>query len=410
MKSRFFGTAVVGLVGAIVGSFSMMLFASTHFANVAGPNNTPPAVSAAPLVGNGTSDQDRIVNAVKRVQPAVVAIDVTINGTRVIPADPFSQFFGGGPSVGRVQRYHAQASGSGFVYSKSGLIVTNAHVVPPGTSDVEVIFANGDRKKASVYSRNPAADLALIKVSDYAKLPAPIELGDSDKLAAGQWAIAIGEPFELKQSVSVGVVSGFNRDETIGGEGEQARQFKGLMQTSAPINPGNSGGPLVDVQGRLIGVNQSTANPQAGAQGIGFAIPVNIMKQQVAMLEKNPGQTLQANSTGTGIPYIGVALAALDDNVRAQINYQGKTGVVVSGVYQGTPADQAGLQAGDVITSVNGKAVNSPDELTKAIRALKPGQTAAFQVFSAGLKKLVSVKIGEAPPGFGQQQDPNGGP
>ena len=410
MKSRFFGTAVVGLVGAIVGSFSMMLFASTHFANVAGPNNTPPAVSAAPLVGNGTSDQDRIVNAVKRVQPAVVAIDVTINGTRVIPADPFSQFFGGGPSVGRVQRYHAQASGSGFVYSKSGLIVTNAHVVPPGTSDVEVIFANGDRKKASVYSRNPAADLALIKVSDYAKLPAPIELGDSDKLAAGQWAIAIGEPFELKQSVSVGVVSGFNRDETIGGEGEQARQFKGLMQTSAPINPGNFGGPLVDVQGRLIGVNQSTANPQAGAQGIGFAIPVNIMKQQVAMLEKNPGQTLQANSTGTGIPYIGVALAALDDNVRAQINYQGKTGVVVSGVYQGTPADQAGLQAGDVITSVNGKAVNSPDELTKAIRALKPGQTAAFQVFSAGLKKLVSVKIGEAPPGFGQQQDPNGGP
>jgi serine protease Do len=382
MKSRFFGTAVVGLVGAIVGSFSMMLFASTHFANVAGPNNTPPAVSAAPLTGSGTSDQDRIVNAVKRVQPAVVAIDVTINGTRVVPADPFSQFFGGGPSVGRVQRYHAQASGSGFVYSKSGLIVTNAHVVPIGT----------------------AADLALIKVSNYPKLPAPIELGDSDKLSAGQWAIAIGEPFELKQSVSVGVVSGFNRDETIGGEGEQARQFKGLMQTSAPINPGNSGGPLVDVEGRLIGVNQSTANPQAGAQGIGFAIPVNIMKQQVALLEKNPGQTLEANATGTGVPYIGVALGALDDNVRAQINYQGKTGVVVSGVYQGTPADQAGLQAGDVITSIDGKAVNSPDELTKAIRALKPGQTVAMQVFSAGLKKLVSVKIGEAPPGFGQQQ------
>jgi S1-C subfamily serine protease len=414
MKSRFFGTAVVGLVGAIVGSFSMMLYASTHFANVAGPNNTPPAVIAAPLLTNGTSDQDRIVSAVKRVQPAVVAIDVTINGTRVVPADPFAQFFGGGPSVGRVQRFHAQASGSGFVYSRSGLIVTNAHVVPTGTSDVEVVFANGDRKKATVYSRNPAADLALIRVSNYARLPAPIELGDSDKLAAGQWAIAIGEPFELKQSVSVGVVSGFNRDETIGGEGEEARQFKGLLQTSAPINPGNSGGPLVDVTGRLIGVNQSTANPQAGAQGIGFAIPVNIMKQQVALLEKNPGQTLQANSTGTGIPYIGVALQGLDDNVRAQINYQGKTGVVVSGVYQGTPADQAGLQAGDVITSIDGKAVNSPDELTKAIRTLKPGQTVAMQVFSAGLKKLVSVKIGEAPPGFGQpqeqQQDPNATP
>jgi serine protease Do len=413
MKSRFFGTAVVGLIGAIVGSFSMMLFASTHFANVAGPNNTPPAVSAAPLPVAGTSDQERIVNAVKRVSPAVVAIDVTINGTRVVPVDPFSQFFGGGgPSVGRVQRYHAQASGSGFVYSRSGLIVTNAHVVPPGTSDVEVVFANGEREKAKVYSRNPAADLALIKVANYAKLPAPIELGDSDRLAAGQWAIAIGEPFELKQSVSVGVVSGFNRDETIGGEGEEAREFKGLLQTSAPINPGNSGGPLVDVDGRLIGVNQSTANPQAGAQGIGFAIPVNIMKQQVALLEKNPGQTLEANSTGTGVPYIGVALQQLDDNVRAQINYQGKTGVVVSGVYQGTPADQAGLQAGDVITTIDGKPVDSPEALTKEIHSLKPGQTVAMQVFSAGLKKLVSIKIGEAPPGFGQQQqqDPNGSP
>ncbi len=411
MKSRFFGTAVVGLVGAIVGSFSMMLFASTHFANVAGPNNTPPAVSAAPLPAvGGTSDQDRIVNAVKHVQPAVVAIDVTINGTRVLPADPLSQFFGG-PSTGRVQRYHAQASGSGFVYSRNGLIVTNAHVVPPGTSDVEVVFANGERQKAKVFSRNPAADLALVKVTNYPKLPAPIELGDSDKLAAGQWAIAIGEPFELKQSVSVGVVSGFNRDETIGGEGEQARMFKGLLQTSAPINPGNSGGPLIDVTGRLIGVNQSTANPQAGAQGIGFAIPVNIMKQQVAMLETHPGQTLEASATGTGIPYIGVALQNLDDNVRAQINYQGKSGVVVSGVYQGTPADQAGLQAGDVVTSINGKTVNSPDELTKEIRALKPGQTVGMQVFSAGVKKLVSIKIGEAPPGFGQQQqqqqDPN---
>ncbi len=415
MKSRFFGTAVVGLVGAIVGSFSMMLYASTHFTGIAGVGNTPPAVSAAPLPAGGGSDQDRIVNAVKHVQPAVVAIDVTINGTRVVPSDPFSQFFGGGaPSAGRVQRFHAQASGSGFVYNRAGLIVTNAHVVPNGTTDVEVVFANGDRQKAKVYSRNPAADLALIKVSNYAKLPAPIELGDSDRLAAGQWAIAIGEPFELKQSVSVGVVSGFNREETIGGEGEQARVFKGLLQTSAPINPGNSGGPLVDVQGRLIGVNQSTANPQAGAQGIGFAIPVNIMRQQVSMLEKNPGQTLEANSTGTGVAYIGVALQGLDNNVRAQINYQGKTGVVVSGVYQGTPADQAGLQAGDVITSIDGKTVTTPDELTKAIRALKPGQTVGMQVFSAGVKKLVSVKIGEAPPGFGQQQqqqpqDPNGG-
>ena len=236
-------------------------------------------------------------------------------------------------------------------------------------------------------------------------------MGDSDKLQAGQWAIAVGEPFELKQSVSVGVVSGFNRDETDRWRRPgKRRQFRGMLQTSAPINPGNSGGPLVDVEGRLIGVNQSTANPQAGAQGIGFAIPVEHHEAASGRSSKRiPVKTLDANSTGTGIRYIGVALQALDDNVRAQINYQGKNGVVVSGVYQGTPADQAGLQAGDVITSIDGKPVNSPDDLTKVIRALKPGRRCAMQVFSAGLKKLVSVKIGEAPPGFGQQQQEQNG-
>ncbi|MFN2459264.1 MAG: S1C family serine protease [Candidatus Velthaea sp.] len=408
MKSRFFGTAVVGIVGAIVGSFSMMLYASTHFAGVAGPGNSPPSVSAAPLAGSGLSDQDRIVNAVKRVQPSVVALNVTINGTQYVPADPFAQFFGG-PSQGQMRQYRARASGSGFVISKNGLMVTNAHVVPQGTSKIEVIFANGERQPGHVFARNPAADLALVKVDNYAKLPPPIELGDSDKLSAGQWAIAIGEPFELKQSVSVGVVSGFNRDETIAGDGNVPREFKGLMQTSAPINPGNSGGPLVDIEGRLIGVNQSTANPQA-AQGIGFAIPVNVMKQQVAILEKNPGQTLNANSTGTGIAFMGVETTQLTGNVRAQINYQGQGGVAVAGVTQGGPADTAGIQPGDVITSINGRAVNSPDQVSKAVRAQKPGQTADVAYVSAGIKKRAQVKLGEAPVGMVQPQDQNEAP
>jgi S1-C subfamily serine protease len=383
-----------------------MLYASTHFANVAGPGNTPPQVNAAPLpMGAGIDDQQRIVNAVKRVSPSVVALDVTINGSRIVPADPFAQFFGG-QSVGRIQNYHERASGSGFVFSRSGLIVTNAHVVPAGTSSIEAVFANGDRVKAHVFSRNPAADLALVKVDGYAKLPAPIELGDSSHLLAGQWAIAIGEPFELKQSVAVGVVSGFDRDETIGGDdGSAPREFKGLLQTSAPINPGNSGGPLVDLDGRLIGVNQSTANPQAGAQGIGFAIPVNIVRQQVAILEKNPGQTIQSGTPGQS--YIGVQMAALNDAIRSQINYQGKTGVAIEGVLQGTPADAAGIQPGDVIMSINGKDIDSPEALTKIIKATKPGTTVAMEVFSGGMKKLVSVKVAQAPPNFGQQQAPD---
>src|SRR5476651_990 len=123
---RFFGTAVVGLIGAILGSFSMMLFASTHFTNVAGPGNTPPVLSAAPLTSSGGSDQERIVNAVKRVEPSVVSLLVTVNGTRVVPSDPLQQFFGGGGGApGVPQRFQERASGSGFVYRSNGLILTN---------------------------------------------------------------------------------------------------------------------------------------------------------------------------------------------------------------------------------------------------------------------------------------------
>ncbi len=347
---RILSTAIVALTGAIIGSFAMMLYASTHFAGVAGPGGTPPSVIAAPLTGG--SDQDRIVSAVRRVAPSVVALNVTVNGQQVVPNDPFSQMFGT-QSPGRVQQYRARASGSGFVYSRDGLIVTNAHVIRPpngGTvSKIEVIFQNGDRLPGHVFSANVGADLALVKVDNYAKLPPPVEVADSNKLQAGQWAIAIGEPFELKQTVTVGVVSGFNRDETIGSEGGYSQEFKGLLQTSAPINPGNSGGPLIDDQGRLIGVNQSTANPQAGAQGIGFAIPSNVVKEQVALLEKNPG-----THQGTNMGFIGTSLATVTPDLRVQLNYQG-SGVAVMQVISGSPADQAGLQPGDVIQKINGK-------------------------------------------------------
>jgi len=399
MKTRFFGTAVVGLIGAIVGSFSMMLFASSHFANIAGPGDTPPAVSAAPLPESGGSDQARIVNAVKRVEPSVVSLLVTVNGTRLVPADPFSQFFGGGAGPVTRQRYQERASGSGFVYRSNGLILTNAHVVPSGTSTVTVVFANGDHIPGHVYSSNPGTDLALVKVDNYAKLPPPVEFGDSSKLNAGQWAIAVGEPFELKQSVSVGVVSGFNRDEPIQDDSGNTRLFRGMLQTSAPINPGNSGGPLVDDQGRLIGVNQSTASTQAGAQGIGFAIPANTVRETALVLAQSQGKTINATSTGTGVGYLGVGLGALDNNVRAQINYPSSAGngAVVVQIPPNGPAAKADLSPGDVIQKINDKDVSSPDDVINVVKALKPGASVRLQVWSAGTKKLVVITLGEQP-------------
>ncbi|MBD5605353.1 MAG: trypsin-like peptidase domain-containing protein [Candidatus Eremiobacteraeota bacterium] len=414
-KMRILPALIVGLIGAIIGSFSMMLFASTHFANVAGPNNMPPSVAAAPLTTGG-SDQDRIIGAVKRVAPSVVALNVSVNGQQVVPTDPLAQMFGQ-QSPGRIQTFKARASGSGFIYSRSGnsaLIVTNAHVVRPpngsNVSGIQVVFQNGQRAPGKVYAENIGADLALVKVENIKDVPPPVEIADSNKVQAGQWAIAIGEPFELKQSVSLGVVSGFNRDETIGEDGGGGSiDFKGLLQTSAPINPGNSGGPLIDIEGRLIGVNQSTANPQAGAQGIGFAIPASTVKEQVAELEKNPG-THQGTNTG----FIGASLTAVTPQVGVQINYKG-VGVAVAQVIQGGPADQAGLQPGDVIQKINGTDVTKPDEVIKFIRATKPGGTVNLEVWSAGIKKLVTVKVQERPADVGsvlpqqqqQQQDPS---
>ncbi|MBV9027072.1 MAG: trypsin-like peptidase domain-containing protein, partial [Candidatus Eremiobacteraeota bacterium] len=268
MNNRVLPTVIIGLVGAVIGSFLMMLYATSRFGGITGPNRTPPAAAAVPL--NGVSDQDRIVSAVRRTKSSVVAITEQVNGQEVIPADPFFQQFFGGQGPGIVQPYRGEASGSGFVIDSQGTIVTNAHVVQPPNgghvTKLTVVFANGDHVPAHVIAYNVAADVGLLRVDRYGKLPPPLQLADSSKLEQGQWAIAIGEPLQLEQTVTVGVVSGFNRSEPIPTENGSEIDFKGLLQTSAPINPGNSGGPLIDIDGQVIGMNQSTVK-SAYAQG-----------------------------------------------------------------------------------------------------------------------------------------------
>ena len=386
-------TAIVALVGAIVGAFVMMLYASTHFSNVAGPNGTPPAVSAAPLTSGG-SDQDRIVNAVKRTKPSVVAISVTVNGKQYIPVDPLLQQFFGQQGPGIVQPFRGKASGSGFVFDDKGDIVTNAHVVRPPlpnaqVSDITVTFPNNTRAKAKLIAANVGADLAVIRV-DTKNLPPALNLADSDKLQQGQWAIAIGEPFELQQSVSVGVVSAFDRTEPIQTETGQTITFKGLLQTSAPINPGNSGGPLIDMNGDVIGVNQSTL--RGGAEGIGFAIPSNTVKRTVQQMIAHPGITeppVQA--------FLGVGLAPVTQGFRNQTGYRGQGGVGITQVFSGSAADQAGINPGDVILKMNGKSYSDYKALSKAIEGLHAGDKVSLEVWSNGTKRLVTVTLGSRP-------------
>jgi serine protease Do len=380
-------------MGAIIGSFVMMLYASTHFANVAGPNHTPPAVAAAPLTG--VSDQDRIVSAVKRTKASVVAITETVNGTEVEPIDPLIQQFFGQQGPGIERHFKGQASGSGFVYDDKGDIVTNAHVVNPPSgaklSNLTVVFANGEHVPAHVVSANIGADLAVVKVDNYKKLPPPLDLADSDKLEQGQWAIAIGEPYELQQTVTLGVISAFNREEKVGAEGNQNAyyDFKGLLQTSAPINPGNSGGPLINIDGNVIGVNQLT---DEAAQGIGFAIPANTVRAVVPQLLANPGF-----HQGTDTGFAGFAPADLNAGLRNQIGYTGQGGLAVVQVVPGSPADKAGISPGDVILQADGKPVTSADALRKYIASKKPGDVLHLDVWSQGVKKFAAVTLEERP-------------
>jgi len=391
--------AIVALSGAVIGSFLMMLYASTHFVAVTGAPHDPPAAAAAPLSNGGGSDQERIITAVKRVKPSVVAIDVSVNGRQYIPVDPIMQQFFGQQGPGVVQPFNAKDSGSGFVYGSQGYIVTNAHVVRPipgaQTTSITVIFPNGEKAPATLVAANVGADLALLKITDGHHLPAALSLADSDKLQQGQWAIAIGEPYELQQSVTVGVVSAFDRSEPIQAENGQTMTFKGLLQTSAPINFGNSGGPLVDMNGDVIGVNQSTLGGRA--QGIGFAIPSNTVRRVVEQMIAHPGITQPPAQA-----FMGVGLQAVTPGFRNQTNYRGQGGVAVTQVISGSPADGAGIEPGDVILKMNGKAYTNAAALSTAIGKLRPGDHVSIEFWSQGSKRLAQVTLG-ARPDMGQQ-------
>jgi len=370
---------LAGTLGAFLGASSMM-FVMTSIPVAQGRE---PSTNIA--YASGEDDEQRIVDAVKHVEPSVVALDVSINGTQITPSDPF----GSDGGAGQLTPFSEQASGSGFVYSDTGLIITNDHVVH-GASKITVVFANGDRITGKVFSENAGADLALVKVDHYAKLPPPVEFASSRGVQQGEWAIAIGEPFALKQTVTVGVVSGFNRDETIGGQTiGNPQQFKGMLQTSAPINPGNSGGPLIDLDGRVIGVDQSVERP---AQGIGFAIPADTVKTTVADLVRHQGSDMASASVG----FLGVQIEPLNQAMRSQLGYTGE-GAVIAAVVGGSPADKAGLQPGDVIQSVDHKPVRTTADVTSIMHGIAPGKTTAIDVWRNGTRQLVGVLVGSQP-------------
>jgi S1-C subfamily serine protease len=298
------------------------------------------------------------------------------------------------------------ATGSGFVVDKEGTIITNAHVVE-GASDVEVRFGEeGDFVKARPAGRDPSNDLAVLKVDpDDAKL-VPLPLGDSSKVNVGDASIAIGNPFGFSRTVTTGIVSALQRQI----EAPNGFPIRNVIQTDASINPGNSGGPLLDGQGRVIGINSQIATGgSSGSVGIGFAVPINTAKDVLPQLKKG-GEVQRA--------YLGVTMADVTDQVADDLNLPVKEGALVQSVEPDGPADDAGLRGGrtptgegvvaggDIIVEVDGKPVKGSDDVANAISGKKPGDEVTVEYYRGDDKKSAKVKLDKRPTRLQQSATP----
>ncbi len=336
--------------------------------------------------------------AFERIAKTVTPAIVNIQTTQVIKVqqspffqDPFfRQFFGNMPGpygIPREQREHAL--GSGVIVTPDGIIVTNNHVVARA-SDVQVMLADKRVFKARVVGTDPDTDVAVIRI-DARNLPT-VTWGDSSGLKVGHIVLAFGNPFGLNFTVTRGIVS------AIGRAGLGIESFENFIQTDAAINPGNSGGALVDVHGRLVGLNTAIVSSgsgmggEGGSVGIGFAIPANTVRHVMESLVKT-GKVERG--------YLGVTVGDLNGKLARQFNVPDVAGAVVEDVTPGSPAAKAGLKAGDVIRTLDGRAVESKDQLTSSVASENPGTVVKLGILRSGKSETVSVTLGSRPANLG---------
>ena len=282
----------------------------------------------------------------------------------------FEHFFRGMPQSPR----KARSLGSGFIISEDGYILTNDHVVN-GADEITVKLSDGREFNGEIRGLDPKLDLALIKIDAGEDLPVA-KLGDSDKIKVGEWVMAIGNPFGLEQTVTVGIVSAKGR--TIG-----AGPYDDFIQTDASINPGNSGGPLFNVKGEVIGINTAIV---AGGHGIGFAIPCNMAKQIIPQL-RDEGYVTRG--------WLGVSLQALNKELADSFGLENTHGALINEVVEDSPADKAGLQRGDVILAYNGQTVEELNDLPRLVAATPVDKAVKIKIFRDGKRREIRVKIGK---------------
>ncbi|MBD2441075.1 HhoA/HhoB/HtrA family serine endopeptidase [Nostoc sp. FACHB-110] len=347
-----------------------------------GNSQSIPTSSTAPTISANTN-ANYITQVVQQVGPAVVRI----NSTRIVevaPQDPFLERFLNGQRSNReeIQR----GLGSGFIISADGIILTNAHVVA-NANNVSVVLKDGRLLQGNVVGTDPVTDVAVVKIKATG-LPVA-KLGNSDNLLPGEWAIAIGNPLGLNNTVTQGIISATERSVADLGVPTERVDF---IQTDAAINPGNSGGPLLNAKGEVIGMNTAIIQ---GAQGLGFAIPINTA-QRIAN---------QLVATGKADhPYVGIQMAELTAELQTKINQSDfgfkvnqNTGIIILAVSPNSPASRAGLRPGDIIQSINKVTIQDLRQVQRQVEATKVGESLQITINRNGNQQAIAIKTESLP-------------
>ena len=396
-KEKLFSLAAI-VVAAVL--FGMVLAGGLGLTPRADADGAPPAAaSATAQAAPAPAGLPNFADLADRVVPSVVSVFATDEVTpeemrreRRAPMDPFHFFFGpfGGPEREMAPQVR-RSMGSGFFISADGEILTNNHVVEDADT-LKIELADGTRYDVKLLGRDPATDLALLKVEDADRKFPALPLGDSDAARVGEWVMAVGNPLGMDHTVTVGVVSAKGR--TLG---ISDRSFENFIQTDAAINFGNSGGPLLDVSGAVIGINTAIS---ARGQNIGFAVPINTAKMILGQLRER-GKVVRG--------YLGVSIGEVTREIQEAFGLPDRNGAFVQSVSAGHAADKAGVRHGDVIVAVNGKATDTTRQLIDVISSFPPGTKVRLEVIRDGKRITIPVTLEERPDDTGAEPGEVGG-
>ncbi|SPF51373.1 putative periplasmic serine endoprotease DegP-like [Syntrophobacter sp. SbD1] len=336
------------------------------------------------------SEQTSLVTAIevvaKHAIPAVVHIEVTerqeiANPLLPFENEPFFKYFFGNPKMPKKYQREVQGLGSGVIIDDSGHILTNYHVVG-GAAKIDVMLADGRQftgKSIKTVGTDPKTDLAVIQIVDKGPFPY-LAMGDSDKMAVGQWVVAIGQPRGLSETVTQGIISAMHRRGI-----SDPSSYEDYLQTDAAINPGNSGGPLVNLRGEVIGINAAIMSESGGFEGLGFAIPSNIAAHISQELIKN-GKVIRG--------WLGVSLQTITPELAKSFGLSSTKGALVANVIKGSPADHAGIKQGDAIIAYQDKPFDDPSSLRNSVSLAAVGSEIKLTIMRKGAKQDITVKVG----------------